>query len=582
MFATRPLTVLVNLLVAGTALVAGPAAAADDAKANNKPLADSLSPRVEACRSEDSLTVPLRTSGVDVVPLAANGYALETQDDSPFADAGLDVTLVPENDIARQVQDYLSCDMPIMRGTQGMINAVADLTENDERTRMVGLYQHGFSNGGDALVVRPGIDNPADLSGATLVTQAQGPHLSYMNRILSDARKTLEDDGGTWQAPDIRYTEDLRGLGGDTPASAFLDNADIDAAFVIAPDARVLTSDGTTGTGAEGSVKGAQTLLSTRSANRVISEVYVVRADYLEANPDQVRRFVDTLFSTEESVREDVVKQIIDWGAVGQYLLDDAGATQAAEQMWGDVETAGLQGNIDWANPDKPRSWKSINDEIQSGLVRRNLMQSAYSLKLADLDYASLGDDLFDQRRASLPGFDSDKTTQVVEDLNESGDLDQKALIDFDIHFKPNQTAFPPAEYRQQFERVAELASTYGGAVISVEGHSDPLNYLRQKHDGASQSKLRSIRQATRNLSMNRAIAVRDAVMAFANDQGEAMDESQFVTLGHGISEPKTGMCGGDPCPPDTEAEWLSNMRVTFRMVNVEAEASSFTPANSW
>ena len=33
-----------------------------------------------------------------------------------------------------------------------------------------------------------------------------------------------------------------------------------------------------------------------------------------------------------------------------------------------------------------------------------------------------------------------------------------------------------------------------------------------------------------------------------------------------------------DPCPPKTEAEWQSNMRVEFRILQVEAEASAFKP----
>jgi hypothetical protein len=39
-------------------------------------------------------------------------------------------------------------------------------------------------------------------------------------------------------------------------------------------------------------------------------------------------------------------------------------------------------------------------------------------------------------------------------------------------------------------------------------------------------------------------------------------------------------MCGADPCPPESEEEWLSNMRVVFNIVQVEAEASVFTPLN--
>jgi hypothetical protein len=37
-------------------------------------------------------------------------------------------------------------------------------------------------------------------------------------------------------------------------------------------------------------------------------------------------------------------------------------------------------------------------------------------------------------------------------------------------------------------------------------------------------------------------------------------------------------MCGADPCAPASEAEWLANMRVEFRIIQVEAEASVFKP----
>jgi hypothetical protein len=39
---------------------------------------------------------------------------------------------------------------------------------------------------------------------------------------------------------------------------------------------------------------------------------------------------------------------------------------------------------------------------------------------------------------------------------------------------------------------------------------------------------------------------------------------------------PKSGMCGEDPCPPKTEQEWRDNMRVEFNMIPMEAESSAF------
>lgn len=546
------------------------------------PLVEQMTPSVQDCRSSNSLTLPMRTSGVDTVVLSANDYQMTPADDGKFAKNDLDVTLTLENDIRKQLKDYLSCDTPIMRGTQGMLNAVADLTENDPRTRQVAFYQHGFSNGADAIVARKGINGAEDLSGKTIVTQAYGPHVSYLARILADGESDAKESGKSWQAPTILYTEDQVGFTGNTPAKAFAEDSSVDAVFVTSADARILTSGGKVGTGAEGSVKGASIMLSTKSANRLISEVFVVRADYLEKNRDQISRLTKALFSAEETVRENVVKQVVDWESVGEYLLGDSGAEKEAQEMWRDVETVGVQGNIDWANDSKPRSYKSINDEIQSALVASGMMSSAYAMAKANWDYSDFSGNVFDQRRATLPGFDNNKASSVVSDMKQSGNLEKNALMEFEINFVANQKGFKVEDYRTEFNKVLELAATYGGAVITVEGHSDPLKYLKKKHNGASVSRLRSIQQSAKTLSMSRALEVRNVVLDYAEERDQTMDESQFVTMGHGLTEPKTGMCGGDPCPPKTEAEWLSNMRVTFRIVNVEAEASTFTPINAW
>ncbi len=545
-------------------------------------LAERISPKIQDCRTTDQLTVPIRTSGAYVVPLMGNGYALSTEPDSLFGKRDLDVRLVRQNRITDQLAAYMACEMPILGGTQGMINLAADITEADPRTEMVAIYQHAWSNGGDALVARASIKTPADLSGARIAAQAYGPHLEYANRVIADARRTVKEGGGTWTDPTLVYTEDLLGFDGHTPGRAFLSDDGLDAAFVMTADANVLTSGGTTGTGAEGSVKGAHILLSTKSASRVLSEIYVVRRDFFEKNRETVQAFVSALLKAEELVREDVLKLIVDWEAVARHLLDDPGATADARALWAGVETVGMRGNVDWADPQTPRSFATVNNEIQNGFVDRGLMRQAYALDMVRWDYGAISGGLFDQRRAELPGFDEGQAGQVVDRMKQTGDLEKETLFAFEINFKPNQQGFPVKTYEDEFDRVIELASTYGGAVLTVEGHSDPLNYLRRKAKGAPRHELRSIRQAARNLSVNRAMAVRDAIIELGESRGVSMDESQFVTVGYGITEPKTGMCGGDPCPPKTEAEWRSNMRVSFRIVQVEAEADVFTPINTW
>lgn len=546
------------------------------------PLTDRVDGSVRACSPSDALRVPMRSSGLDLVPLYGNGYALETAGSSPFAANDLSVELWRENDLADQLEAYLACDSPILRVTQAQMQAAAPITDDDERTEMVAIYQHGWSKGADTVVARDGIERLADLSGATIALQAHGPQLDLLASAIDAAKKQVENDGEEWQQPELVWTDDQVGFGDATPGGRFYDDDGIDAALVFRPDANVLTSGGETGTGAEGSVKGAEILFSTQSASRAVSEIYAVRADYLNANREQIKRFVSTLFRAEEQVREDVKKLIVDWEAVAEHLLGDASAAEAAKTMWSNVETVGMQGNVEWSSDEHPRSFASVNSDLANVLVPLGVLATARDVGLAGYDYSALAEGVFDKRRVELPSFDQDEAAKMVSEEREQGDLDRKTIAEFEIGFEPNQSSFPAAEYQEQFDTIVEAASKYGGAVFTIEGHADPLSYLKKKKQGADLSTLRSIRQAARNLSRSRAVAVRKRVIDYADSQGVSLDESQFVVEGLGFSDPKTGICGGDPCPPKTEQEWLSNMRVVFRAVRVEAESSSFQPPNSW
>lgn len=565
-----PICCLAGLLTATVATAAG------------TPLDERVDAGIRDCRSSDTLTVPLRSSGFDLVPLYGNGYELETEGGSAFDEKNLSIELRRQNDIADQLEAYRQCESPILRGTQAQLQLAAPLTEGDPRTEMVAIYQHGWSTGADAVVARGRIDSLSDLSGAKIALEANGPQIDLLVSALRTAKKQVANENGDWGDPELVFTEAQTGFGEDAPGGLFYADDSIDAALMFRPDADVLTSGGATGTGAEGSVEGAEIVFSTRSASRAVSEVYAVRADYLNHNREQVKRFVSALFRAEEQVREDVKKLIVDWEAVAEHLLGDDSATAAVQTMWANVETAGMQGNVDWSRADYPRSFRNVNAEIANTLVPMGLLDSQQDIRLAGYDYAALADGVFDKRRVELPSFNQDEAARMVSEQRKQGSLDEKTIAEFEIRFQPNQANFPLSEYRDDFRKIVDAASTYGGAVFTVEGHADPLSYLKKKKNGADLSTLRSIRQAARNLSRSRAVSVRDSVIDFADAQGVSMDDSQFVTEGLGFSDPKTGICGGDPCPPKTKNQWLSNMRVTFRAVRVEAESATFTPPNSW
>ena len=100
------------------------------------------------------IKVPMITWGADLVTVHANGDTKRTASGSAFAGQKLKIELFREDDFVNQVSRFLKGDIVYLRGTMGMMNMAADVTEKDQRTRLVIVYQHSWSAGGDAFVVK--------------------------------------------------------------------------------------------------------------------------------------------------------------------------------------------------------------------------------------------------------------------------------------------------------------------------------------------------------------------------------------------------------------------------------------------
>lgn len=560
--------------VAFLALAAG-LAAAQGQYVQSPPLAQVVSTPVGTV-APGPVQLPIITWGGDIATILANGNAKVTAKSSIFGKLGLNLRLAREDVFAKQLESYLAGRSPYLRGTLGMINMAAEAASRDARTKPVVIHQLTWSSGGDALVVKQSIRTTKDLKGKTVALQAYGPHVDYLSKILADAGLSPKD-------VTVRWTADLT-AGAKSPAAA-LHDPKVDAALVIIPDAMALTSAGTVGTGAEDSVKGARILLSTKTANRIIADVYAVRADYLQTNRADVEKFVRGLVQGEDALRKLFAARASraaeykeTMSASARELLDTPQALAEVEGMYQDAEFVALAGNaVFFTRAENPRNFATLNKEIQSAFVSLGLMPRPVPLEHANWDYRKFGAPA-DAPAPEARRFDTDKVASMVARKQSEGRLGEGELFSFEVYFQPNQDKFTAELYSDAFKRVVSLAATYGGAIITVEGHSDPTAYLRLKRDRSPEVVLSRTQQSAKNLSLSRAIAVRDSVVAFAKARGVSLDPSQLAVVGHGITQPKTGMCGGDPCAPKTEAEWQSNMRVAFRIIQVEAEAATFKP----
>ena len=529
-----------------------------------KPLEQVIKIRAGSVTPGKKDKLPLITWGGDEATILANGNAINTKPGSIFSQKGLNFQLVWMDDFKKQVEMFIGGDMWLLRGTMGMINMASAVCAKDPKTELVVIYQLTWSNGGDCLVVKKGINTVKDLKGKTVVLQAYGPHVDYLVKLLADAGLTIND-------VNVKYVKDLTGTA-NSPSEAFY-TQDVDAAFCIIPDGLALTEG-------DDAVTGAKILMSTKTANRVISDVYAARKDYFEANRDKVKKLVHGLMLAEQELGSAVKGNLQLWKdvktATAKILLESPDANEQAvadaEALYYDCQFVGYRGNVKYFGDTKwPRNFARMADEIQSSFVAMGLLSSKVTLAHAKLSYDQMRAGLVGVDDVEAPRFKTDVVAKVIERKAALGTLEEGELFNFEINFKPNQKAFSVDMYSDEFGKVVEMSATYGGAVISVEGHSDPHKINKLKKKGSADFVIKRTKQAAKNLSVSRALSVRDTVIKFAEVNGVPLDKSQFTVIGHGVSQPLYPN-------PKTKEQWLRNMRVVFRIIQIEAEEEAFEP----
>lgn len=565
------------LFVLGAFLFAGNSYAQQNIEyLNAQPMTQVVQGRVQSVSSDRR--VPTITWGGDVATILADMQGI-------FKNEGLDVEVYTQNDFVKQVEDVLTGKTPYLRGTMGMINAANEVFErNGLKLRVV--YQMTWSNGDDTMVVRGNVKRPADLRGKTIALQRYGPHMDYVANILQSAGVPLSSVNFKWLRELTIPTYDTKGRVVD-PVTAFRQDPKIDAVMAIIPDALALTSGGKVGTGAEGSVKGAWTILTSATANRIIADVYAVREDYYQANKAKVEKFTHALMVGQERLdsllkaknqRQAEYRQLVARSA--DLLFGAPQATAEAEGLLaGGAYFVGHTGNVQFFTSTAlgARTLNTLTSEIQTSFTAMGLLTAKSATLLgAEWDFNALAVGLTTAKTvpaAPTPAFDRSRTeARVARGVEaELSTWEEGTLFMVEINFQPNQKAFTEVEYADDFSKALKLVQTYGGALVTIEGHTDPMGLAQAKQKGEKAQVLAQIEQAGKNLSLDRANAVKTSFLAYAKKNGVRLDDSGIVPVGLGIRAPKFGQ-------PKTKDEWLSNMRVVFRIKQIEAELSEFKP----
>ncbi len=559
-----------------------------------------------------TVQVPFIVWGGDVATFLANG-GLETKPGSLFQKQGLALKLVPGDNFVQQVRDYIAGKTPFLRGTFHMIGMASEVIGSDPRTKGVVLFQMTWS-AGDHAVSRERLKTLSDLRGAKVCLQKGGPHEGLLDDLLRDA-------GLGWDAVTVVWAKDLTGTE-DSPAARFRKDPSIDVCFVISPDMLGLTSGlQNTGSGVEGTVKGARVLASTAERSRSIADVYVVRKDFFEANRPWCEKFAAGYLKACEELMEMKKQYEAKGSAPLKALLAMAqsiygkGVLPLEQDAYGlilDSLFVGHPGNVKFFTAkNNLTGFEAFQEAALRLAATRGYAKVRTGMIPSPLDWnAAVFTSLLTKTETTRQErFRAEAVLDEIEALNAGGALDQNTIYEFSINFKPNQEEFSAVQYGAEFQKVVELSAKYASAVIAVRGHSDPTKILletvqaglqkgilkrtgtrgdytyylqgkplsigasgelvemikRGDFDGGAGGNPRETMQAALNLSRKRAEAVKAAVLAYAGSQGLEIDESQVQPIGVGIVEPVIPK-------PTSMAEAEKNMRVEFRLIRVKPE----------
>jgi outer membrane protein OmpA-like peptidoglycan-associated protein len=516
---------------------------------------------------DKTVLVPAITWGGDASLIAAN-RGIEPNAESLYAkNFGFKVKIDLQDDFVKQLEAYVSGRSPCLRGTLDMIALASAALSGDKRLVPRVPVLLSWSGGGDGIVFRRHVKSATELKGATIVLQQYSPSLRLLYRVISDAGLSSKD-------VTIKYTRDIIAAPTEDPKkifdapNAFRRDPSIDAVVTISPETLTLTSGGKVGTGTEGSVKGAKLLVSTRTINRLIADVVAFRSDFAEANPGVVQGFAaGTILGMEEVLSEheaykqgkgtdrfqEVTRQMAQLFFKTDVNKDSIG-------MLSDVQVAGITENQKFftdpgysSNFDRTFS-TSAELFVREGYLAAMVPAAPYKLTP---DYGKL---------AGFIKGDAAKTKRFAMEAGAA----QKAiasegstiLFSHTFPFGANEATFDKTKYGPVFDKIQELSTVYGGAVIEIVGHSDPYKVRELERKSVSLPIIQQANQSAKILSKRRANAVKAAMVG----GGYQVVEEQLVTNGAGIDKPIHR-------DPKSRAEQQENMRVEIRVVNVEGEA---------
>jgi NitT/TauT family transport system substrate-binding protein len=466
-------------------------------------------------RDPNTLRVQLVTWGGYGPGLYWNEGAQPNVNSRYFKDYGFKVEFKVENDLIAAMNAWMAGEYDVLVQTADafpLYTAPSDINAFQPKAFM----QVDWSRGGDAVIVKRGINSVNDLKGKRIAVAVPSPAQTLLNNSLEAAGLKYTDVTIVKTADNLKAAELFR-------------TNDVDAAVVWSPDDLLATKD----------VAGSKILLTTKQQSHIIGDIMFASQKTIDAKRDMIHGFYEGWMKAiaeingNDSNRKKAARYV---GEINGLTPED-GAGMIDNVYWtghGDnVNFFGL--NSDYKgqkgqdlyekmskkfvetgdSPNAAPSWRSV---VYTGAV------TAATEKLVGDKYAA------ERSKTFSPTTTAEKTVAPLAS-------------------KPISINFPSGKYLLDENaktiidlQFADIAKTFANTKVRVEGNTDNVGN----------------KASNKVLSEKRAHSVVDYLKA-----QYGLDANRFIILGNGPDKPVAG-CETN-ATPECKAR---NRRTEFQLIS--------------
>ncbi len=455
--------------------------------------ATSDAPKTGFKDDDNTLVVQLVTWGGYGPGLYFNEGSEPNEQSRFFKEYGFKVRFVVENDLINAMNAWIADEYDVAVQTADafpLYTGPKDIAEFKPKAFM----QVDWSRGGDAIIVKRGINSVNDLKGKKIAVAVPSPAQTLLMTALEAANLKYSD------VQVIKTTDNLK-------AAQLFRSADVDAAVVWSPDDMLATKD----------VPGSKVLLTTKDQSHVIADIFFAKESYINSH----RKMIDGFYEGWMKAVAELKANPSNREKAAKYLAEINGlGTEDAMGMMDVVYWTGHGDNVNFFGMNS--DYRGQRGEDLYTKMSKNFVVTGDAEKEAPAWRSSIFTGAIQSATANLtgPSYAAEASKTFSAPTAEAKNAPAIAT-------KPISINFPSGKYQLDENaktiidlQFADVAKSFANSRVRIEGNTDNV--------GSKASNM--------ELSRKRAQAVADYLASQYR-----IDKNRFVIIGNGPDKPVPG-----------------------------------------